>query len=307
MDTVSDHRRRLVLTVWVTAALVPCGGVSAQDASPLNRVRELGLDSAQVGQVSAYFAGEDREFATELAVLSAAATTFFEAEFKSTFPLNLAVLRPDAWFVPYDGGDFEPYGIPWAWIPSSLVTVPASRTEGALIQGPDETADVRRISFIMLHETGHVAAKRLLHPSGGRDYSAARWFEEFLSTYFAYAYVATHDQEWARAMVREWDETVRSASPPSATLDWSQLNQLPPEEFASTYEWYQQLLGLRAAAVHANHGLAFLHAVRSVLDWDESDDWTAEFLVSRLDVMAPGFEAWAEGLGRGVYTDLLSR
>ena len=306
MKTVSKMRR-IGGAVFVAAALVPGGRVSAQDVSPLTRVTELGLDSSQIGRVSAHFAPEDREFATELARLSAEAVAFLEDEFESTLPVHLAVLRPDTWFVPYEGGDFEPYGIPWAWIPTSLITVPASQTEGALIQGPDRTADVRRISFIMLHEFGHIGAKKVLHPSSGREYSPARWFEEFLSTYVAYSYVAAHDAEWAQAMVREWSGMVRSASPESATLDWSQLYQLSPEEYASTYAWYQNLLGLRAAAVHAEHGLAFLHAMRSNLDWKESDGWTSEYLISVLDAMAPGFEEWADGLGRGLYTDLAYR
>ena len=261
----------------------------------------MGLERAQVGRVSVYFASADRQHALELATLSEAAAMYFEQELEVAFPLHLAVLRPAPWFAPHEGGDLEPYGIPWCWVPESLMAIPASLTEGVLILGPDQAADLRRVRFVMLHEFGHLAAKQYLHPQSGQPYSAVWWFEELVATYFAYAFVEQHDSEWAAAAQSEWADFVEANALPSASLDWSSLFGLAPEEFAATYAWYQNLLNLRAAELYDEHALAFLRGLRDRLDWRLPASWTTESLLPHLEELAPGFDAWARGLERGEY------
>jgi hypothetical protein len=78
---------------------------------------------------------------------------------------------------------------------------------------------------------------------------------------------------------------------------------LPPQQFGRTYAWYQNLLNVRAADLHARHGLAFLRAVRDSLPWARSDEWTTEMLLPQLDSFAPGFQRWAQQLEHGEYFD----
>lgn len=261
----------------------------------------MGLDSVIVGQVTTFFATEDKDLATNLAALMDAAADHFGSTFQGGFPLYLAVLQPNAWFDPYDQGTPAPYGMPWGWIPSSLVGVPASLREGVLIVGPDEHANLRRVRFVMLHEYGHLAAKRYLHPQGDQLYSSVRWFEELLATYFAYAFVHEVDAEWARTARKEWMDFVRQDAPASATLDWSFMFRLPPQQFGRTYAWYQNLLNVRAADLYSEHGLRFLTELRDRLPWSNAEEWTTELLLPLLDAIAPGFQTWAEGLEKGRY------
>ena len=290
--------------VWLGAflGLMACPPpVLGQAASPLHRVRSFGFDSVTIGQVTTFFAPEDRRHATDLAALTNAAADYFGSEFRSGFPLYLAVLRPNTWFDPYQGGTPAPYGMPWGWIPDSLIGVPASLREGVLIAGPNEQADLRRVRFVMLHEYGHLAAKRYLHPQGDQLYSSVRWFEEMLATYFAYAFVHQADAEWARVGRQEWVGFIQAAAPASATLDWSFMFRLPPQQFGRTYAWYQNLLNVRAADVYSEHGLHFLTELRDRLPWSSSEEWTTEMLLPLLDSIAPGFQTWAEGLEEGTY------
>ena len=130
-----------------------------QAQTPLHRVRTAGLDSAMVGRVTAFFAPGDRAHANDLAALLDRAADYFQGDLGGGFPLYLAVLRPKTWFGPYEDDVPALYGVPWGWIPQSLIGAPASLTEGILIQGPDEEANLRRVRFVMLHEYGHLAAK----------------------------------------------------------------------------------------------------------------------------------------------------
>jgi hypothetical protein len=254
-----------------------------------------------VGLVTTFFAPDDQGYAAELAALTDAAAEYFTSEFGSGFPLHLAVLQPDTWFDPYQDGAPAPYGMPWGWIPESLMGVPASLQEGILIVGPDKQANLRRVRFVMLHEYGHLAAKRYLHPQGDQLYSSVRWFEEMVATYFAYAFVHNADAEWARAGRQEWTAFVEADAPASATLDWSFMYRLPPQQFGRTYAWYQNMLNVRAADVYAEHGLRFLTALRDRLPWSTSEAWTTGMLLPLLDSIAPGFQTWADGLQEGRY------
>lgn len=293
----------LPLAAFILAGLASASPARAQDPSPLARLEALGLDTMQVGRVTVYFDATDRERAEQLASLSEANAAYYEDELGVSFPLHLAVLSPEHWFNPYEGGELEPYGMPWGWVPEQLMTVPASLDEGVLIFGPDELANRRRVQFVLLHEFGHLASKQYFHPTSNRDYSSVRWFEELLATYWAYAFVRSHDPEWARKIQGEWVDFVAAYTPPVLSLDWgwNVMDGLPPEEWARLFAWYQNLLNLRVAELYEEHGVGFLRAVKDQLAWEDGGDWTTASLLPALEEIAPGFVAWADGLQRGEY------
>lgn len=297
---IFNSRMSRNLSIGVLTCLLACASLAqAQTPSPLARVRGAGLDTLVVGRVTAYCAPADRSYATSLATLLDGAGGYFETEFGGGLPLHLALLRPDAWFSPYEPDSVALYGLPWGWVPESLITVPASLEEGILIQGPDEKANRRRVCFVMLHEYGHLAAKRYLHPEGEQLYSSVRWFEEMIATYFAYAFVHQADPDWAGAGRREWEAYVQRDPPDSATLDWRFMMKLSPQEFGRTYAWYQNLLNVRVAHLYDERGLAFLQGVRDQLSWNGCDTWTTDALLTQLESFAPGFQAWAAQLEQG--------
>lgn len=296
---VAGNLLRVMAVVTLLSAF--SAGARAEDTSPLATVKALHLETSKVARVTLYFAPADREHAEGFAALAEQAAGYFDRELGASFPLHLAVLTPEDWFVPYAGGGTEPYGIPWASVEDLLMVVPASLEEGVLISGPDDRANLRRVRFVLLHEFGHLASKRHIHPASPHSYSSVWWFEEFVATYFAYAYVRAHDSEWAEASRKEWVEFLRGYTPDVLSLDWDFMRELPPEEFAQTYAWYQILLNLWVADLYEERGLGFLRAVRDQLPWKDSGTWTTEFLLPSLEEIAPGFEARADNLQRGDY------
>lgn len=306
-STARPRRTRAAPVGVIAVGLLLAGEVSvpaahAQQASPLARVEALDLDTATVGRVTVHFAAADRAHAEQLAALSEEAAAYFESELGTSFPLHLAALGPEDWFDPWAGDDSGRYGNPWGWVQDLLMGIPASLEEGVLIVGPDDDANLRRVRFIMLHEFGHLANKRYLHPESSRPYSSVKWFEEFLASYFAYAFVRSSYPEWAETSRSEWSDFIEGYKPPVLSpLDWSFMRDLPPEESGQTFAWYQVLLNLRAAAVYEEYGLDFLRQVRDQLAWDEAAEWTAESVLSALEGFAPGFKAWAEDVANGDY------
>lgn len=93
-----------------------------------------------------------------------------------------------------------------------------------------------------------------------------------------------------------WWDVVDGYTPAVVSLDWSFMNDLPPQELARTYAWYQNLLKLRAAALYDAHGLDLLPSLRAHLDWENSATWTSASLLKALDDLTPGFEAWSTDL-----------
>lgn len=305
---VMPHDMGITLLSMTAVALLLVGlgagpYAHARDPSPLARVEALDLDTAQVGRVTAYFDSADRERAREYAVLADRAAAYFERELDLSFAFHLAVLTPEHWFNPYAGGDLEPYGMPWGWVEERLVTVPASLDEGLLIRGSDDLANLRRIRFVLLHEYGHLANKQYFHPGSPRPYYSIRWFEELFASYWAYAFIRSDDPEWAEAGEKMWAGVVERFTPRVLSLDWgwNVADGLPPDEWARTYAWYQNLLNLRAAELYDEQGLELLRAVKERLAWEEAGSWTTESLLASLEEIAPGFEAWARDLENGDY------
>lgn len=272
--------------------------VHAKESSPLARVEALGLDTVQVGRVTTYFAPADRERAVEVATLAEKAASFFNHELNLSFDFSVATLAREHWFSEHPG---IPYAIPWASVPDRLLFVPSSLSEGLMVRGPTPLHDRRRINFVLLHEYGHLATKEYFFPEIERDHLQISWFNELLPNVFAYAFVADADPEWASALKEMWSGVVRSREPPVLSLDWAFMNDLPPDELARTYAWYQNLLNLRAAELYEEHGLDFLRALKDRLVWEEADAWTTASLLAALEDIAPGFEAWARDVENGDY------
>lgn len=265
----------------------------AQDLTPLERVEALGLETKEIGRVTAYFAPADRDRAVELTTLAEAAAAHFERELGMSFKFRIAALTPEHWFSEFPGA---PYAIPWVSVSDRLLFVPSSLSEGLLVRGPTALDDRRRIDFVLLHEYGHLADKAFYLTRRDEDYDTVPWFREFLANYFAYAYVHAADPEMAEASKLMWRDVVEGYKPSVMSLEWGFMNALPPGQLAQTYAWYQNMLNLRAAEVYEEYGLDFLRDLNSELPWKEAGEWTTETLLPVLDQVAPGFQAWADTL-----------
>lgn len=266
----------------------------AQRPSALAQLDTLGLESGQIGRVTYFHAAPDQARAEALAVLVENAAALFDRELDLRFDVTLAALGPDDWFSEFPG---VPYAVPWASISERLLVLPSSLTEGVLLVGPTEVANRRRVDFVALHEYGHVAAKEYFRRDAAEPYVPVAWFEELLATYFAYAYVAEVDEDWAEAEHAEWEIQLRSYTPPVLSLDWRFMDALRGPELSRVYGWYQFLLNKQAAALYERHGLTLLPRLKAMLPWESAPTCAAEALLRDLDTVTPKLAEWAESFG----------
>lgn len=281
----------------IAALLMAVAPVGAQGVPPLERIQAFDLDTLQAGPVTVHFPPPERARAEELATLVREASAFFERELGIPFDLGVVALTPENWFEPIPG---VPYAVPWSWVPERLIFVPSSLEEGVLVRGRGGRVERRRIiDFIALHEYGHLATKEYFLSGSDQDEVPISWFDELLANVFAYAFVRSTDPAWAQAGKEMWAGVVESRTPAVLSLDWSFMNDLPPRERVRTYGWYQNMLNLRAAELHDEHGLDFLRTLKGELSWEEMSDWTTASLLVSLEEIAPGFMLWADSLGTG--------
>jgi hypothetical protein len=89
---------------------------------------------------------------------------------------------------------------------------------------------------------------------------------------------------------------VEAFDPPVISLHWSFMNDLPGNELARVYAWYQQMLNLEADELFEQAGTEFLPALRQHLPWDRASDWTTDMLLPLLAEVNPHFQDWEQRL-----------
>jgi hypothetical protein len=144
----------------------------------------------------------------------------------------------------------------------------------------------------ILHPTLHELGHRLVHSYGiqlSEDKSAA-WMSEFLSSYFAYAYEKSNRPEIAVVV-----EAVTKMS--SNPVKYTAVEDFPKSSGeASNFIWYHHQFESRVVEVYAQQGLDFLVKVKATFPADAKDNLSSAEVLSKLERISPGFEAWASAL-----------
>lgn len=293
----------------VLAALVCLPEVQAQDSRgstedrPLiERIRALDVDSLHQGVV-VYYASGYEERAQELGPMVAEATAFFEDSLGVALDFRLALLEEPQWREvapsPY------PYGLPFVSGTAPAVAALPAGGGGAVYEATlpleEEVPEPTRrrlaatghaweeavrtmIDLIVFHEIGHAYADAY---GIGRP---ARWFNEFIASYFSYAFMHSRRPEAAEL----WDvmaEAIAGAHDPAhRTLE--EFEELYAGVGAGDYGWYQSAFELRANRVFEEQGLAFLREVKEAYPAG-TEPASPYQVMSELEAMAPGFEEWA--------------
>lgn len=188
-------------------------------------------------------------------------------------------------------------GKPW------LIVLPAAPERSIIARGLsrsyDEAVARRMVDLIGFHELGHIYTSEYLYPDDfANPYPPIRWFDEMLGTYFAYALLRHTYPEWAEV----WDAVIDAylAFPEqqyTSLGDFDQkyyeISRVPEGEEPSNYGWYQAVFHSRARAVFDAQDLAFLSQLKEKLPWEHFEEWTSEELLTWLEAIEPGFQAWA--------------
>jgi len=301
-------RRAVLPTVLLAAPLAAPADLAAQAPTPqadlLARVRALGTPSS-TDRLTVYYDRGHEAKAVRLRTLVQDALQFFADSLGVSPELSLAVLERSAWERVING---QPYGIPGvegippvAFLPATddnlaandALSIEAGISDSArkLVAAAGRTwadASRRYVDLVGLHELGHVFA-------GAYGISVkSKWFNEWLATYFCYAYLRTARPKDARlweGILRGYTDAVR---PEHRTI--AAFERLYFGVGAQNYVWYQARFQQRVAAAYDVHGLSLLRALRKELPRGAPPIASQDALLARLDKLAPGFATWGAGM-----------
>jgi hypothetical protein len=176
-----------------------------------------------------------------------------------------------------------------------LMVVPASLREGALIIGPNALEDRRRVDFVTLHELGHLAAKRYLHPESGHEelpVLGSRSWSPPISATRSFPRLITTGQS-LREKIGSLVLHARGRSNGAFMRPFLRPNS--PPRTAGT----KLFLKLRVADIYGKHRLTSLRDLKAKLPFDRMSTWTTESVLEDLERIAPGFQRWADEFQKG--------
>jgi hypothetical protein len=293
------------LSLCAVLLLLCASDLRAQERSAGAALGPLTLDTLG-GPITVYYTPEYAERARALQPRYAAVLSQYEAMFahdtSMDFRINLAVLGPEHWAAVTP----LPYGLPhintrpWS---EALVLLPGAGDQGVMAEAyrrqelPEGMSVEAMVDMIGFHEFGHgVVIKHLYSQVPDFERTWINWFDEFMASYMGTAHLMQSEGTSAiRAaeMATDVDPTYRSLS----AFDEHYEEFSTPDGIANL-NWYQGQFAQRVAAVFAKQGLDFVRRVHDELPWSRYAEWTTEELLGWLEMIEPGFLAWAQSLER---------
>lgn len=234
---------------------------------------------------------------------------FYASKYKTDIQLELAIIDRSDW--EKGGPDSEgapPYGIPHVDHNDQDYTIYVPATDdGALVgfamQYADQVNEKILSNFaeagytyeegiklfpklIGLHEVGHTFVDAL----GMKDLEF--WFNEFMATYFTYAYLAESDPSLAKLWVSNGDVAYLDGRAPNYS-SLADLNKLGTGVGVEEYDWYQKEFAKLAKSVYDQKGIAFID---DVIKMYNSPDFDKTKTMDSLEKIVPIFKSWEKNL-----------
>ena len=279
---------------------------SAQDAKTLEKVQNLKTPSLK-NKIIVYYSPEYKKRAKEIQPLVEDAMRFYERKLNLKVDLSVAVLDEAQWqqVTPI------PYGLPWvsdaphvAFLPATADGVVASDTlklkeffTPTMLQKIKssgfnfEQAAEKTVDLIGLHELGHTYSRQI----GIVPPRPNKWFNEFMASYFAYAYLREKRPKLATLFhTMTADMALVTPKQKHTTLD--DFERFYVEVGPANYGWYQGKFFERVAQVYDAKGLSFIEEVRKAFPGNEKETLTIEVVLERSEKIAPGFISWSKDL-----------
>jgi hypothetical protein len=287
---------------WILSGLVaaqsPANSVSRDSLAPV--LLRNGVDTATMG-VLVYYARGSESHARELGTMLAEGVRYYRDSLGVDLEPDIALVLVDS--VQWRLATKRTFGLPF-YHPSYRVLFLPSTTIGPDAESflrlesrapPAAMTTVQRqhrswsngvgrlLDLILLHEIGHVVVARLkIEPPN-------RWFNEWLATYLAYAFMRSKHPEDARLWDAMCDAQLAVYSPQHRTLADFEGGALANDD----YMWYESAFQPQVRATYQARGLGFIGALRQEFGTAVTPRPTPAELLARLEEMTPGFKDWA--------------
>jgi hypothetical protein len=283
-------------------AAPPAADVSTSDPSAgitLGALRALGLQELP-GEIPVLHTPGYGARAAALQSMLEEAAGFFADSLGVRAPVSLALLDEAHWtamtpipytfpfYAPGPGIIFlgaTPEGIVSAGLRAGAEHLPAERLARIRAAGfTVEDASTAAVDLIGLHELGHLYVRAYgIQPPG-------HWLNEFLATYFGYAFLRRARPELAEMWLGIIPPPPGQRPPHTSLEDFDRMYfGVGPEN----YSWYQGMFSAQVGEVFAARGLGFLEGVRDAFPAGTVDPVAADEAMARLERLHPGFAAWA--------------
>jgi hypothetical protein len=300
-------KKRFLQRVFLAGVLgVLTFSASAQDAKTLEKVQNLKTPSLK-NKITVYYSPGYKKRAKEIQPLIEDAMRFYEQKLNLKVDLSVAVLEKAQWqqVTPI------PYGLPWvsdaphvAFLPATADGVVVSDTlkskeffTPAMLQKIKssgfsfEQAAEKTVDLIGLHELGHTYSQQI----GIISPRPNKWFNEFMASYFAYAYLREKRPKLA-TLFHTMTADMAAVTPKQKHTTLDDFERLYVEVGPANYGWYQGKFFERVAQVYEAKGLSFIEEVRKTFPGDEKETLTIDVVLERSEKIAPGFISWSKDL-----------
>jgi hypothetical protein len=277
--------------------------ISGQELSTLERVKSLNTPVLKK-ELTVFYSPGFESRAEEVAPLIEDARDFYRKKLGFNVDLSVALLDRAQW----EKMTRVPYGLPFFSEPPHVAFLPATH-DGVVaadtlalrnaatpkmlsrLRSAGYTFDqaaAKTVDLIGLHELGHTYAFQL----GIRDGRPNKWLNEFLASYFAYAYLRERKPRLATVFQVMTAET-SAVAPPQKHTSLSDFEKYYVGVGPSNYGWYQGRFFARVAEVYDAKKLAFIKEVGVAFPASGSAVLPIDTVLDRLEKIAPGFKAWA--------------
>ena len=294
--------RALVFVGFLVALNV---SASAQDAQTLKRVQNLKTPSLK-NKITVYYSDGFKKRAEDVLALIEGGMRFYEKELSLDVDLSVAVLDKAQW----EQITQIPYGLPWvsdaphvAFLPAAGGIVAAGTLRSKPLATPsileklkasgftfDQAAE-KTVDLIGLHELGHAYSQQI----GVVPPRPNKWFNEFLASYFAYAYLKAKRPKLA-ALFETMTVDMAGATPNPKYTKLEDFERLYAEVGPDNYGWFQAKFFERVVRVHDVRGLSFIADVRRAFPAGEKDELSIDVVLERSEKIAPGFITWSNSV-----------
>lgn len=291
---------------FVSVVLIMFAAVAlqAQNSTFLQKAESLNNPSA-TNKIKIFYSSGYEKRALELSGMVEDMLRFYEKKLDIKEQVNLAVITPEQW---RQVGLQVPYGVPNVQGPPYLIFMPAL-TDNATVQATlslkpktsaatlkkindsgftFEEGAIKSVDLLSLHELGHVLSRTYgINP-------ANKWLNEFLATYFAYAYLKNRYPKLAQLL-----EAMSDAFIDGITPKYNSLNDFERLYFGvglDNYGWYQAKFHVKAAQIYKKQKLKFLKKMKKSFPLSEKDPISLETALERLDKISSGFTIWSTEL-----------